>query len=202
MTSSTPIVRRALPSDREQAASTLGKAFGDDPVMCWTIGPGRDVAQRMTLLFSREIALELADDDHLVDVTADGCGVALWHDVDQWKNTPVQMIKMLPASIRTFGRRLPRAARTLAMIERVHPHEPHRYLSYLGVHPSRQGQGLGGALLSSMTAECDEHGLSAYLESSNPRNVPLYARHGFEERGVIDLPDGAPPVMAMWRHPR
>ena len=32
---------------------------------------------------------------------------------------------------------------------------------------------------------CDEDGLIAYLESSNPRNLSLYERHGFEIIGKI-----------------
>ena len=32
---------------------------------------------------------------------------------------------------------------------------------------------------------CDDDGLIAYLESSNPRNLSLYERHGFEIMGQI-----------------
>ncbi len=32
---------------------------------------------------------------------------------------------------------------------------------------------------------CDADGLIAYLESSNPRNISLYERHGFEIMGKI-----------------
>ncbi len=53
-----------------------------------------------------------------------------------------------------------------------------------------------------MTAECDERGVAAYLESSNPRNEPLYARYGFEPRPAIALPDGGPRVTPMWRPAR
>ena len=41
-----------------------------------------------------------------------------------------------------------------------------------------------------------------YLESSNVRNVPFYARHGFETTGEIVCGKGAPTVTAMWRDPR
>ena len=49
---------------------------------------------------------------------------------------------------------------------------------------------------------CDEEGVPAYLESSNPRNIPFYARHGFESTGEIVVGKGAPTVTAMWRNPR
>jgi hypothetical protein len=34
-----------------------------------------------------------------------------------------------------------------------------------------------------VTDKCDRDGVLAYLESSNPRNIPLYERHGFEILG-------------------
>ena len=43
--------------------------------------------------------------------------------------------------------------------------------------------------------------LPAYLESSNPANVPLYQRHGFEVLGEIQV-GSSPPVFPMYRPPR
>lgn len=70
-----------------------------------------------------------------------------------------------------------------------HPEEPHWYLAILGVDAARQGQGLGAQLLRDALALCDEQGLIAYLESSNPANVSLYRRHGFEVIGEIQAGD-------------
>jgi hypothetical protein len=45
------------------------------------------------------------------------------------------------------------------------------------------------------------NGIAAYLESSNPRNISLYERHGFERLGTIQ--SGASPTMVpMLRPPR
>ena len=44
--------------------------------------------------------------------------------------------------------------------------------------------------------------MPAYLEASNPANVPLYQRHGFELAGAFDLPDFGPTVHTMWREAR
>jgi len=49
---------------------------------------------------------------------------------------------------------------------------------------------------------CDKQGMAAYLESSNPQNVPLYEHFGFQVTGVLDLPKGAPAVTTMWRPER
>lgn len=86
-------------------------------------------------------------------------------------------------------------------MEAFHPEEPHWYLSMIGVDPSRQGQGLGAALLKAGLARCDADGLPAYLESSSPKNVPLYERHGFEVIGLI-RPGDHPGLIPMYRPAR
>ena len=59
------------------------------------------------------------------------------------------------------------------------------YLPIIGVDCAHQGQGIGAALMKHALQLIDGVGGSAYLESSNPRNVSLYQRHGFEAMGVI-----------------
>src|SRR3546814_12966763 len=41
--------------------------------------------------------------------------------------------------------------------------------------------GHGDALMAYALAQCDCDHAPAYLESSNPRNIPFYQRHGFEQ---------------------
>lgn len=82
-----------------------------------------------------------------------------------------------------------------------HPAEPHWYLPMIAADPRATGQGLGAALMKHALARCDEDGLPAYLESSNPRNISLYERHGFEAIGEIR--SGSSPVMTpMYRKAR
>jgi hypothetical protein len=53
--------------------------------------------------------------------------------------------------------------------------------------------GFGGALMKEALVLIDEQGLPSYLESSNPRNISLYERHGFEVMGTIQF--GTSPVI-------
>ena len=76
-----------------------------------------------------------------------------------------------------------------------------RYLAILGVEPARQGTGIGAALMRHRLERCDRDGLLAYLESSNPRNVPFYRRHGFEVLDEIQT-GTSPTIFPMLRHPR
>jgi ribosomal protein S18 acetylase RimI-like enzyme len=84
---------------------------------------------------------------------------------------------------------------------KYHPTEPHWYLPLIAVDPAFQGQGHGSALMRESLARCDRDGLLAYLESSNPRNITLYQRHGFEVMGVIQV-GSSPPLTPMSRKPR
>jgi ribosomal protein S18 acetylase RimI-like enzyme len=90
---------------------------------------------------------------------------------------------------------------TLENMGQSHPEESHWYLPVVGVDPNAQGRGLGGALMRHALARCDAEGSSAYLESTNPRNISLYERHGFK---IIDeIRVGACPVITpMLRKPR
>jgi ribosomal protein S18 acetylase RimI-like enzyme len=82
-----------------------------------------------------------------------------------------------------------------------HPSAPHWYLPLIGVDPQHQGKGHGSALLHHALTYCDRDHASAYLESTNPANIPLYQRHGFEILGTIQE-GSSPPIFPMLRGPR
>jgi len=87
------------------------------------------------------------------------------------------------------------------LMDQFHPEEPHWYLSMIGVDPARQGRGLGSALLKHTLAMIDAEGVLAYLESSSPKNISLYERHGFEVLGHI-APADFPGLTPMLRKPQ
>lgn len=94
--------------------------------------------------------------------------------------------------------------RLFSLLEQMgsyHPHDPCWHLAFIAVDPARQGKGLGSALLAESLRQCDRDGLPAYLESTNPANLSLYRRHGFEQIGLIEV-EGAPPLFPMVRPPR
>ena len=81
-----------------------------------------------------------------------------------------------------------------------HPVDPHYYLPLIGVDPSAQNRGYGSALLTHALERCDRDRMPAYLEATSQQNRALYARHGFEEIGVIQA-GSAPPLWPMFREP-
>lgn len=203
MSSQPPTVRRAVAADLKSGAAALASAFSTDPVFNWLVA--NDVERRLGMFFSGSLGSAIAKSPHIVDVAVKAetaQAVALWHDVDDWKRPDPPLHKLIPAVFPIFKLRTIRAARLSEMMKQGHPTDPHRYLAFVGVHADHKGTGLGGALLTSMVNECDELGLPAYLESSNPVNDALYYRFGFVDHHKVALPNGAPPVTAMWRDPR
>ena len=74
-----------------------------------------------------------------------------------------------------------------------HPEEDHWYLPAIGVEPPSQGKGYGSALMTRGLEVCDRDHVAAYLEATNPANIPLYERFGFEVVG--DIQAGSSPVI-------
>jgi GNAT superfamily N-acetyltransferase len=100
---------------------------------------------------------------------------------------------LLPNSARRAG-----ALQRLTVLERAHPRYPHYYLPFIGVTPAKHGQGIGGAILSTMLRRCDAEHLPAHLESSSPDNARFYRRHGFLTIRQMQ-PLGAPRIELMVR---
>jgi GNAT superfamily N-acetyltransferase len=102
-----------------------------------------------------------------------------------------------------FGRRLRRAGRLQARLNRHHPQEPHWYLLYHAVLPERRGHGVGSQLLQPVLDRCDAQGVGAYLEATSEANRHLYLRHRFADQDPpLTAPGHGPLLHPMWRQPR
>jgi GNAT superfamily N-acetyltransferase len=84
---------------------------------------------------------------------------------------------------------------------RYHPSEPHWHLPLMGVDPLEQGKGFDSALMQHGLIQCDRDNKLAYLESSSPRSIQFYERHGFELLGTIQT-GTSPPIFPMHHRPR
>jgi GNAT superfamily N-acetyltransferase len=136
-----------------------------------------------------------------VYTTGEKDGAALWGPPDAHRNGVKELIQLLPVAPFLVSARAHRALQLLFEVDGLHPKEPHWYLATLGTEPARQGKGRGSALLHSMIGRIDESGFPAYLESSKERNVPFYARFGFEVIDEFRSKVGSPPIWRMWREP-
>ena len=197
-------IRAATVADRSKVVDSLASAFSEDPLFTWIAGagPNRPLEPKMRLVFDAFLKFDLARSDHLVFTDDEGIGGAIWKHPNRWKMPNGDMVRALPAMLRALGTKIPRMMGAITAIEKVHPKEEHYYLEVLGTHQDKQSKGVGSAMISHMLDRCDAEGMPAYLESSNPRNIPFYARHGFETTGEIVVGKGAPTVTAMWRNAR
>jgi GNAT superfamily N-acetyltransferase len=195
-------IRPATAADRHVLADSLASAFSEDPLFGWIAGPKAPLEERMRVFFDSFLKINLAKPDNLVFVSEDGTGAAVWQPVGKWKVPPTELLRAMPAILRAFRSRIPAMIGALNAIEKVHPAEPHYYLEVLGTRKDQQSKGVGSAVINAVLERCDEEGVPAYLESSNPRNVPFYARHGFEVRQEVSCGKDAPTCTTMWREPR
>lgn len=193
-----PRVRLAHRDEWPGLSRALARAFHDDPLMCHLVS-ARSREDRVTRFF--------ASDAHLVRsrgrvyTTVDTAGASIWAEPGHWRMPPSEILRSAPSLLRSFATSIPRALRTLSIVERVHPTTPHWYLAVLGTDPAKQGRGIGSALLAPVLDECDGEGIGAYLESSKESNLAFYGRHGFEVTEEIRIP-GGPMLWGMWRDPR
>lgn len=82
-------------------------------------------------------------------------------------------------------------ARVQSYDDAVHaalPTYPFWYLGVLGTHPDSAGRGWGRAVMRAGLARAAADGLPAILETSNPANVELYRRAGWEVVGSLSEP--------------
>lgn len=191
-----------------EAAGVLAQAFQDDPVAV-AILKGLTPEERikiLTIYFDVDLQtcgpkgcpLKVVKEDKIA-------GAAVIHRPgayplpasDQisilWKVfAKVLMTKWAPA---VFGRWL----KWSTAIEKIHPKEPHYYLEFIGIDTPVQGRGLGSQMLQRLVGQADEERTGCYLETGNPRNLPLYRRFGFQttaEKAVIGVH-----TWFMWRPP-
>ena len=198
-------VREATTDDRELVARIAAEGFYEDPVLSWVL---RDHTTRLDQLVHLMGGLfdDMVPDRGTVHLLDASCA-ALWRrpGFDEMRPASERLQDAPPPTGPEPGPfsddEVERLIVLGGIMSEAHPHEEHWYLNVLSTLPSRQGQGLGSGILRPVLDEADADGLPCYLESSNPRNVSLYLRHGFVETGELPLPDG-PSLIQMWREPR
>jgi ribosomal protein S18 acetylase RimI-like enzyme len=198
----TLLVRSASPDELPALTETISLAFNDDPTWSWAFpDPGlRQQHMRVFWSFMIEGALRYP----WVRCTDGYAAVAVWIPPGGTELTEENEARVGPLLESLVGARTDDVLELLARFDAAHPHEePHYYLSLLGTHPDRRGQGIGMRLLAENLARIDEEHMPCYLESSNPANNHRYERLGFAAVGEFHPPGReAFPLTTMWRDAR
>ena len=193
---STFAVSDAKAQDRERVVSAIVLAFVCDPVARWAWPEPHDYLTYFTDFIN--VFGGKGFEHGTAHSVAEFSGGALWLPPGVQPNEEV-LVSLMERSI--DPERLQVVFAILEKMGGYHPAEPHWYLPLIGVEPAKQGRGLGTALLGYALKRIDREGRIAYLESTNPANIPLYQRHGFEVVGTIQVGD-SPLLVPMIRRPR
>ena len=192
-----PKVSVAAEHDRTSILKTITLAFAADPIMRWAFS----TADSYLTHFGR-----MADAYGGVSIGEGTCyrtsraeGAALWLapgvEPDEEKTMEIIQAGVEPERQEALGR-------ILEEMETYHPKDNDCwYLAIIGVDPGFQGKGIGASLMKHATSILDGQSRLGYLESSNPKNISLYERHGFEIMDQIQVGD-SPVVTPMIRHRR
>lgn len=191
-------MRHALRADLPGIVELWVDAFAGDPYLRW-IQPDDELwpafgAAWMT--FVAELAFERGhtylDDQAEVAIA--------WIPPDLSLVSPDDVVRGRGIIEAHAGEERADEAFTTILAARSHSmEEPHWTLQYLGVRSGHQGRGLGAAAVAPMLDVCNADGLPCGLVSSNARNVPFYARFGFEVAAEVPTPDGAAALRPMHR---
>jgi GNAT superfamily N-acetyltransferase len=189
-------VKSASEDRREAIMRTITLGFATDPVARW-VWPDPAVYFEIYPRFADAFGGRALVHEGAFE-TACGRAAALWLPPEIEPDAE-RMMHLAAQSV--APERMEEIGAFMAQMDHFHPDEPCWYLPLIAADPFATGQGLGAALMKHALAIVDQVGLPAYLESSNPRNISLYERHGFEAMGEIQL--GTSPVMTpMYRAAR
>jgi hypothetical protein len=187
---------RAHAQREANVIATLTLAFSSDPAnrWCW---PG--AAQYLSAFpqfvralggaaFAAECAFEIAD----------GAGAALWLPPGV-EPDEAELIAIVQRTVHSS--RQSDFYEVIGQMGKYHPQTAHYYLPFVGVEPMQQCRGLGALLLRPILDRCNYERLPAYLESTNPCNVPFYESRGFRSMGMIQA-GTSPTIVPMLREPQ
>lgn len=195
-------VRRVGLERRIECADTLALGFEQDPFMAWLLDASPPPLDDLRTMF-REAVLATKNPGFEVHATQMSECVAVWERRFDGPTSDDPALGGVEGVVgELFGSNLERNMEMLGRMHAAGPDEPHWYLGVFATRPEQQGKGLGARVLAPMLARCDELGLVASLESTNPRNRSIYHRHGFVDHEVVETEPGGPSITVMVRRPK
>jgi len=193
--------RVASPQDSADVVEIVVSAFYDDPTWSWAFPDPSRRAEQHRLWWG--LLIDGAIRFPWVWLTQGNTATSVWIPPNETDFSPEQEAAVEPLLVELLASGASRVLRGIELFDQAHPRGvPHFYLSLLGTSTEHRGHGFGLRLMAENLRRIDDAGMPSYLEASNPANVPLYMRYGFEVLGSFTLPEGGPEVFTMWRDPK
>lgn len=189
-------VRVTDPDEAEILGYSLAAAYAENPLVKWMFAD--DLSEsRLRSLFEALVITGVRQG--VVYRSPESDGVAIWLPPVQHQGDPSDAP---PAAVGeeaewSGGRR----KEALSILSKARPNHQHYYLDAVGVIPEARRRGVASKLLAPVLEQCDQDGIPAYLENSDPANLDYYKGQGFVDIGVLPMPRACPPVIAMRRDP-
>eukprot|EP00633_Aureoumbra_lagunensis_P008227 CAMPEP_0197307294 /NCGR_PEP_ID=MMETSP0891-20130614/4899_1 /TAXON_ID=44058 ORGANISM="Aureoumbra lagunensis, Strain CCMP1510" /NCGR_SAMPLE_ID=MMETSP0891 /ASSEMBLY_ACC=CAM_ASM_000534 /LENGTH=218 /DNA_ID=CAMNT_0042790505 /DNA_START=207 /DNA_END=859 /DNA_ORIENTATION=+ len=174
-----------IEKDVKSPSLALKSAFQEDPLIRAFFPDDEVYETKVHLLFEKQVEIMGALGMTYVVENSDGevkCA-ALWEPAQSPVWLYFYIFKFIAFLVWNFGfataRRLSKIF--FDMEAQRHKRAPNAYhLAILGTSSDFQGRGAGSKALAPMLNRADAEKIPCYLESSNPKNVPFYERHGFK----------------------
>jgi GNAT superfamily N-acetyltransferase len=183
------------PARFDEASHVMADAFADDPGWI-AVGPDDPARRhRYTRRVCRgSLSVVARRGGNVWQVEQDGrvAGVLSSLDPGQWPPPQVRSIVAQALGPVLAGPAvLWRSLVADSAMGAGHPEEPHLFVWMLTVAPAFQRKGVGRVLLAHAIARAEELGVSTWLDTANPANLPYYGSFGFDCTGERQLPRGA-----------
>jgi ribosomal protein S18 acetylase RimI-like enzyme len=187
--SQSPVVRRALPSERSAVAAMVAAAFSADPA--WTFIFGSEY-ERLAQHFAAAL-FDVRVNSSTVWVTDDLAAVAMWDSPGKSAESPEYAEEVWKRYRATSGAEA--YLRLLAYNDAVMAVAAtaagdYWYLGVLATHPEHRREGLASAVLAPVLEEADRQRIVCCLETSTEENRRFYERRGFTLASDVLVPGG------------
>ena len=183
----------AQPADLASLAVTFAAAFADDAMFRWSMPDATPAT--LQSVFRATLAPYV---DFGVLWQVGGCEAGAAWLPPQLADQFAEIDQSVRATISPLtGDGGVRYAALLDWLAAHLPAEPCWFLDLVAVAPSAQGRGLGRTLVRHGVERAQADGCPAFLETANPRSVPLYQSLGFQIVDEQRAPDGGPTIWFM-----
>jgi GNAT superfamily N-acetyltransferase len=181
MSISNEIAVGVLSADELPAAGLLlARAYRDNPMMFELLGDdpalrvsANEVALRARIACMNPPAIVVREGGRLIGVCgADPPGGSQMTDAD--------MLAIMNAFNAAGPDTFRRTMEMLQQFASKSPPQPYWNLGPVGVDPEHQGRGIASAMLDAFCRMLDEQHAASFLETDGEKNVPLYAKFGYE----------------------
>lgn len=177
---------KAQTNDRDTVIDILTAAFDANRSVNFIVRQGPERIQRIRALMS--YSFDICQLFGEIFITENGKGCALLLFPERKKFSIKTTLLDIQLAVKVIGvKNLLKVMKREAAIKKCHPKSKLYYLWFIGVHPTKQGNGTGSRLLAELKEHATGMNRTMCLETSTQENIPWYEKQGFTIYHALDL---------------